>query len=59
MRFMAVVITVLILLVGGIIYLGGMPGSDTQIYNDGTLVCKRWNETWSIRYTHIKCVPFK
>ena len=53
--FYIVLAIVCISFIGFIFWLGGQPSTSIKFYNDGHLVCKDWNDEWSLHYTNHEC----
>jgi hypothetical protein len=43
--------------IGYVIWTSGLPDERIKFYNNGTLVCRDWNDEWSIFFTKHECYP--
>ena len=43
----------------GIVYLMGLPTQSVKYYEKSNIVCRAWNDEWSLSYKNVHCEPFK
>jgi len=44
-----------ILFIAGMIYTSGLPNSKTYLFEESGVMCRKWNETWSMDFDHSEC----